>query len=107
MHQRNRTPTASSRIPNSDRYQADGPQGTFQPGSNHRVLANKLGTVDPTEIAEVELVLLEKLYEALLSDALPDRLWDADKASYVSAIQNGLARNYDAMIGLVDRAIRR
>lgn len=92
---------------NSNRYQADGPQGTFQPGSNYRVLANKLGIVDPTEIAEAELVLLEKLYQAVLIDALPERLLDADKASYFSAIQNGLARNYDAMIGLVDRAIRR
>jgi len=58
---------------NSDRYQADGPQGTFQPGSNHRVLANKLGIVDPAEIAEVELVLLEKLYQAVLIEALPER----------------------------------
>jgi cell filamentation protein len=211
----------SNRIPvNSDRYQTGGPQGAFQPGSNHRVLANQLGIVDPAEIAEVELVLLEKLYQAVLIDELPDRrlevqdlktwhrrwlgnlydwageersvniskgdfhfaaaaqiprllevfeqdclacftpcrtiapgrlaeaiavthvelilihpfregngrlarlladvmavqagrdpldysLWDADKASYFSAIQDGLARNYEAMIGLVDRAIRR
>ncbi len=71
MHQRNRTPSVSSRILlNSDRCQADGPQGTFQPGSNHRVLANKLGIVDPTEIAGVELVLLERLYQAVLIDGL-------------------------------------
>ena len=57
----------------SDRYQADGVQGSWQPGSNERVLANKLGVTDPQEMAEAELVLLEKLYESVLLDELPDR----------------------------------
>jgi len=57
----------------SSRYLAYGAQGAWQPGSNDQVLANKLGIVDPAEMAEPELVLLEKLYEAVLIDGLPDR----------------------------------
>lgn len=57
----------------SDRYQADGPQGASQPGSDGQVLANLLGITEPDEIAEAELILLEQLYEALLIDDLPDR----------------------------------
>ena len=56
-----------------DRYQAEGTQGAWQPGSDGRVLANKLGIVDPQDMAEAELVLLEKLYQAVLLDDLPDR----------------------------------
>lgn len=57
----------------SSRYRANGAQGAWQPGSNDQVLANKLGIVDPAEMAEAELVLLAKLYEAVLIDDLPDR----------------------------------
>ena len=57
----------------SSRYQATGAQGTWQPGSNDKVLANKLGIVNPAEMAEAELVLLAKLYAAVLIDDLPDR----------------------------------
>jgi cell filamentation protein len=57
----------------SDRYSADGVEGTYQPGSNSRVLANILGIVDPVEMAEAELLLLQKLYEAVLIDGLPNR----------------------------------
>lgn len=56
----------------SDRYDA-GEEGEFQPGSNGLVLRNKLGITDPAEMDEAELVLLEKLYEAVLVEALPDR----------------------------------
>lgn len=55
------------------RYQAEGRQGAWQPGSDDRVLANKLGIVDPADMAEAELILLEKLYQAVLIDDLPDR----------------------------------
>jgi len=57
----------------SDRYRAEGPQGAFQPGSDDQVLANRLGITNPDDIAEAELVLLEKLYEAVLVDEFPDR----------------------------------
>jgi cell filamentation protein len=57
----------------SDRYQADGPQSGFEPGSNDRVLANRLGIVDPEQIDDLELELLATLYEALLIDELPQR----------------------------------
>lgn len=57
----------------TDRYQVDGSQGTWQPGSADRVLANKLGIVDPDEMAEAELHLLGLLYEQVLVEELPDR----------------------------------
>ncbi|MGH8121431.1 MAG: Fic/DOC family protein [Rudaea sp.] len=56
----------------SDRYHA-GAQGEFEPGSHGRVLRNKLGITNPVEMDEAELLLLEKLYEAVLVEALPDR----------------------------------
>jgi cell filamentation protein len=57
----------------SDRYTADGIQGSFQPGSDCQVLANKLGITDPADMAEAELVLLSKLYEEVLIRNFPDR----------------------------------
>lgn len=57
----------------SSRYQADGTQVELQPGSDDQVLANKLGIVDPDEIADAEVILLEKLYEAVLLQDLPER----------------------------------
>ena len=57
----------------SNRYQVDGPQGALQPGSDEQVLANKLDITSADEIAEAELLLLGKLYEAVLVDDLPDR----------------------------------
>lgn len=56
-----------------DRYQVTGPEGVFEPGSNDEVLANKLGLVSPGDMAEVELLLLEQLYEAVLVDDFPRR----------------------------------
>lgn len=57
----------------TDRYEAQGDQGAFEPGSNGRVLRNKLAITAPDDMAEVELLLLEKLYEAVLIEALPER----------------------------------
>lgn len=57
----------------SNRYQADGPQGALQPGSDGQVLANRLGITSADEIAEAELILLEQLYQAVLIDDLPER----------------------------------
>jgi cell filamentation protein, protein adenylyltransferase len=56
----------------SDRYEA-GVQGEFEPGSEDRVLRNELGVIDPEEMDEIELRLLQQIYEAVLVEALPDR----------------------------------
>lgn len=56
----------------SDRYEA-GVQGEFEPGSAGRVLRNKLEVTGPEEMDEIELRLLQELYEAVLVEALPDR----------------------------------
>ncbi|WP_273455122.1 Fic/DOC family protein [Nevskia ramosa] len=57
----------------TDRYQADGPQVDFEPGSGGQVLANKLGITEIADIEEAELILPEKLYDAVLVEALPER----------------------------------
>ena len=57
----------------SDRYQAGGSQAEYQPGSNGRVLRNKLGITDPEEIEEIELELLLQLYRLLMGKRLPSR----------------------------------
>lgn len=56
----------------SDRY-ATGAEGEFQPGSDERVLRNKLGIIDPAEMDAAELALLHKLYGAVLVEDFPDR----------------------------------
>lgn len=58
----------------TDRYTASGLEAEYEPGSNGLVLRNKLGITDPAEIDELELVLLEKLYELVLGIEFPDRL---------------------------------
>ena len=58
----------------NNRYKADGPQAAMQSGSDGQVLANRLGITSVDEMAEAELILLEQLYEAVLVDALPDRV---------------------------------
>lgn len=62
----------------SDRYQATGAQSRYQPGSNDAVLANRLGITDPADMAEAELVLLDKLYQAVLVEDLPQRRLTVD-----------------------------
>lgn len=57
----------------SGRYQADGPEADFEPGSDGRVLANLRGVVDPEILDDLELEALRVLYEALLIDELPRR----------------------------------
>ena len=56
-----------------DRYRPSGSEGDFQPGSEGKVLANRLGIISSDEMDEVELVLLEKLYNAVLGRELPWR----------------------------------
>jgi cell filamentation protein len=49
-----------------DRYNtANHPEGEFEPGSNNRVLVNRLGVVDPDEMEVVELDLLVRLYDLI------------------------------------------
>jgi len=52
------------------KYDVGGTQGQYQPGSNDRVLANKLDITDPCDMNDAELVLLEKLYEDVLLNNL-------------------------------------
>jgi len=54
------------------KYDIGGSQGLYQPGSNDLVLANKLGITEVEDMDEAELVLLEKIYEDVLINQLPD-----------------------------------
>lgn len=56
-----------------NRYDAEGSQSSYEPGSDEQVLANKLGITDPQDMDDAELVLLEKLYLSVLIEDLPDR----------------------------------
>ena len=53
------------------RYHITGSQGALQPGSDDRVLENKLGLTRVEDMNEAELVLLQKLYVSVLRDHLP------------------------------------
>ena len=53
------------------KYGIGGAQGRYQPGANDMVLENKLGIIEPADMDEAELVLLEKLYEDVLLTNLP------------------------------------
>ena len=55
------------------RYEASGIQAEFEPGSNERVLRNLLGVTNPSEMDNVELLLLEQLYRAVFDEDFPDR----------------------------------
>jgi cell filamentation protein len=60
----------------TDRYAVQGAQGEFQPGSNDRVLANKLGIQSVEDMDELEL--LQRLYEEVLVKHLPNRALTAE-----------------------------
>lgn len=49
------------------------PEGQYQPGSNETVLINKLDIVDPMEMDDIELNLLDQLYEAVFSEIEEDQ----------------------------------
>jgi cell filamentation protein len=57
----------------TDRYDAEGAQGSFQSGSNEQVLSNKLGITDSEDMEDAELILLEKLYQSVIIEHLPAR----------------------------------
>jgi len=57
-----------------DRYDTtSSPEGQFQPGSDDKVLLNKLGITDPPEMDEIELDLLEQLGNAVLNEVEADQ----------------------------------
>lgn len=58
----------------TDRYAVHGTQGEFQPGSNDLVLANKLGIQSVEDMDDLELELLQRLYEEVLVKHLPNRV---------------------------------
>jgi cell filamentation protein len=59
----------------ADRYDTLGnPEGRFQPGSNDRVLINKLGIIEPTEMDEIELNLMGQLTEVVLGEVEADQV---------------------------------
>ena len=64
----------------NDRYDAaDNVEAQFEPGSNDRVLSNKLGITDVQDMDDVELDLLKRLYDAVLGSVEADqRLAAAD-----------------------------
>ena len=62
----------------TDRYAVHGAQGEYQPGSNDLVLANKLGIQSVEDMDELELELLERLYEDVLMEHLPNRALTVD-----------------------------
>lgn len=55
----------------ANRYDIYGVQGQLEPGSTGLVLANKLGINTVADMDEAELVLLQKLYVAVLQEDLP------------------------------------
>ena len=57
----------------TNRDTVQGAQGEFQPGSNDLVLANQLGITSVEEMNELELYLLQQLYEEVLLAQLPNR----------------------------------
>ena len=62
----------------TDRYAVHGAQGEYQPGSNDLVLANKLGIQSAQDMDELELELLQQLYEDVLIEHLPNRTLKVD-----------------------------
>ena len=58
----------------SNRYDTNGnPEAAFEPGSGGRVLANKLGVVDPREMDAIELELLLQLHDGLVDEVAFDQ----------------------------------
>lgn len=62
----------------TDRYAVHGAQGEYQPGSNDLVLAIKLGIQSVEDRDELELELLQRLYEDVLIEHLPNRALTVD-----------------------------
>jgi len=56
------------------RYEASGSQSEFQPGSDGKVLGNLLGITSPAEMDDIELDLLDQLYQNIFTEEFPNRL---------------------------------
>lgn len=67
------------RISLMSKYDIGGSQGRFQPGSKDQVLENRLDIISPEDMNEAELVLLEKLYKAVLIQSLPQHAITTDE----------------------------
>ena len=58
----------------TDRYDTSGNiEAQYEPGSDNRVLANKLGITDPAEMADIELDLLTQIYDATINSIREDQ----------------------------------
>ncbi|HDZ62193.1 MAG TPA: cell filamentation protein Fic [Nitrospirae bacterium] len=58
----------------TDRYDTSGNiEAQFEPGSDQRVLANKLGITDPSEMDDIELDLLSQLYDSVINSIHDDQ----------------------------------
>jgi cell filamentation protein len=57
----------------STRYQTTGPEGEHEPGSDGEVLRNLVGITSADDMDELELRLLEALYDEVLVQNLPNR----------------------------------
>lgn len=57
----------------NNRYEASGSQVECQPGSDSQVLRNLVGIANADVMDELELVLLQKLYQAVLQNDFPGR----------------------------------
>lgn len=58
----------------SERYATSGNvEAHFEPGSDERVLANKLGVPDPGEMDDIELDLLDQLYDAVVDSVTAEQ----------------------------------
>lgn len=55
------------------RYNASGSESEFQPGSGGQVLRNLLDIISPREMDEIELDLLDQLYQSIFTSDFPDR----------------------------------
>jgi len=64
------------------RYDVTGPEGSAEPGSDGRVMANKLGIADQAELDEAEARLLQLLYEEVFANLEPDRPLDVALIKY-------------------------
>lgn len=56
-----------------NRYEASGNQAEFQPGSDGKVLSNLLGITSPAQMDDIELDLLDQLYQNTFSEEFPNR----------------------------------
>ena len=59
----------------TDRYDSsESAEGQYQPGSGGLVLVNRLGITDLQEINDLELALLEQLYDVVMSEVETDQV---------------------------------